>query len=284
MHPLRSAHRFAHRPLVLLLGLLAACGEATPVSETTPVGPAVTHATAQAPSIPHGATRLVLVRTADWTTPNGALALFHRDGDSAWVADGGAHPVVVGRSGLGWGRGLHGDGAPAGRDGPVKAEGDGRAPAGVFALGATYGYDATAPAGATAPYTQLTESWQCVDDGASPRYNTMLDTSGLSITWSSHEVMRRTDELYRRVVFVEHNTGPAVAGGGSCIFLHVWRGQGQGTAGCTAMPLPDLERLVTTIDPGHTVMVALPDVEVRALREAWNLPAMPEATGVIAPG
>jgi D-alanyl-D-alanine dipeptidase len=90
--------------------------------------------------------------------------------------------------------------------------------------------------------------------------------------WTSFETMRREDELYRRVVFVEHNTGPAVGGGGSCIFLHVWRGPDSVTSGCTAMELAPLEEVVRFIDPDHTVLVQLPEAELEALRSVWGLP------------
>jgi len=249
----------------LLMLSAAGCGAGTP----TPVE----HAVATASPIPPDARHLLLVRSADWSATTATLARFSRQPNGAWQPEGEAVSVVLGRSGMGWGRGLHADGAPDGHTGPVKAEGDGRSPAGVFALGDTFGYDATTVSGATALYHELTPSWQCVDDGASDRYNTVFDTAGMETPWTSFETMRREDELYRRVVFVEHNTGPALArGGGSCIFLHVWRGSDSVTSGCTAMELAPLEDIIRFIDPGHTVLVQLPESEVTALQSTWGIP------------
>jgi L,D-peptidoglycan transpeptidase YkuD (ErfK/YbiS/YcfS/YnhG family) len=200
---------------------------------------------------------------------------YAREPGGAWRSDGQPVPVVVGRSGVGWGRGLHGDGSPAGRAGrgPVKVEGDGRAPAGVFWIRGAYGYDAGPPAGTRLPYTQLADSWRCVDDPASERYNHVFDSSGIAETWASAEEMRRGDELYRWVVIVGHNDPPARPGGGSCIFLHVWGGPDAPTAGCTAMAEPELSALIPWLVPDETAMVALPEAEYAALERSWGLPS-----------
>ena len=51
--------------------------------------------------------------------------------------------AVLGEKGMAWGIGLH----PEVREKPQKAEGDMRSPAGVFSLGAAYGYDPAPPRG-----------------------------------------------------------------------------------------------------------------------------------------
>ncbi|HVV81833.1 MAG TPA: hypothetical protein VHE35_02095, partial [Kofleriaceae bacterium] len=174
-------------------------------------------------------------------------------------------------NGLAWGRGLHGDGAPA-RPGPVKAEGDGKSPAGIFDLGGAWGYAAAAPAGARLPYTAATASWQCVDDPASSHYNRLLDASAVAVDWSSHEDLRRDDDVYRWLVEVKHNAA-ATPGAGSCIFLHVWRGPGTSTAGCTAMDEPRLESLLVWLDPAaHPRFVLLPAADYAAVWQPWALP------------
>ena len=232
--------------------------------------------------VPDASRQLVLVTTAGWSATDGALQRYARTEGGPWQAVGEPVPVVVGRSGLGWGRGLHGE--PGARPGPVKAEGDGRAPAGAFRLSAAFGYADSAATGL--PYVP-TPGLQCVDDGASASYNLVRPVAP-DADWGSHETMRRRDGLYRIGVVVAHN-GPGVdpalvpgarlaaaapvAGGGSCIFLHVWRGPGSTTAGCTAMPDARLAEVLAWLDASaEPVLVQLPASEARRLRRPWGLP------------
>jgi L,D-peptidoglycan transpeptidase YkuD (ErfK/YbiS/YcfS/YnhG family) len=206
---------------------------------------------------------------ATWDAKEVTLQLWRRDG-AGWVADGPSWPGALGYKGAAWGRGLHGAGAPAAQGGPTKAEGDGRAPAGVFALTATYGY---APAGRGAlPYTPVDEAWRCVDDPASKHYDQIVDQRTVTKDWSSSEEMRRGDDLYRWVVRVAHNADHT-PGGGSCVFLHLWRRAGGVTAGCTAMARPAMERVLDALAPAdQPVYVLLPAAEYAALAPAWGLP------------
>ncbi|PAP76946.1 L,D-transpeptidase family protein [Rubrivirga marina] len=234
--------------------------------------------------IPESARQLLLVTTADWSATGGTLQRYAREPAGEWAPVGETVSVVVGRSGLGWGLGLHGGPLP---EGPTKAEGDGRAPAGVFRLSAAFGYAATAPTGL--PYVP-TPGLHCVDDRASASYNLVRDVPP-SRDWDSHETMRRRDGLYRIGAIVAHN-GPGVdarllpegarlgdaapvPGGGSCIFLHVWGGPGTTTAGCTAMADARLAEVLAWLDAeADPVLVQLPEAEVAVLREAWGLPGL----------
>ena len=239
------------------------------------------HASAQTSPVPEASRQLVLVTSADWRATDATLRTFERDGAGEWREVLSATPTVVGRSGLGWGRGLH---AP--QDGPQKREGDGRAPAGAFALSASFGYAETEPTGL--PYVQATNALKCVDDADSRFYNRVVDQRDVRQDWTSRERMRRADSLYSLGVVVAHN-GPGVstdlvpslaaedrapvAGGGSCIFLHVWRGSGSSTAGCTAMPSAALRRVMAWLDADlRPVFVQLPQAERDRLAEAWGLP------------
>jgi D-alanyl-D-alanine dipeptidase len=126
--------------------------------------------------------------------------------------------------------------------------------------------------GARVSYAALDDSWVCVDDPRSSRYNRVFDAAGVMKDWSSAETMRRADELYRWVVVVDHNAD-ATPGAGSCIFLHLWSGPEGGTAGCTAMDRPVMEELLAWLDPAaRPVFVLLPEAELAALREGWALP------------
>ena len=86
--------------------------------------------------------------------------------------------------------------------------------------------------------------------------------------------MRRSDELYRLGVFVDHNTGPAQAGAGSCIFIHIWEGPASATAGCTAGDPANIAALVAWLDRSRAPrLVQMPRDEYIAHAVAWRLPA-----------
>ncbi|HEV7891486.1 MAG TPA: hypothetical protein VGP08_12655, partial [Pyrinomonadaceae bacterium] len=83
--------------------------------------------------------QVVVVTTRGWGDVPGTLRRFERKGTrGAWAQVGREVPVAVGRNGLGWGAGLV---DVSGNVGPSKKEGDGKAPAGVFALGSAFGFE-----------------------------------------------------------------------------------------------------------------------------------------------
>jgi D-alanyl-D-alanine dipeptidase len=218
--------------------------------------------------------QVVLVTTRGWDEVPGTLRRFERKGaNGAWAQVGREVPVAVGRSGLGWGAGLVDTSAEAG---PQKKEGDGKAPAGVFALGSAFGFAPSPEASwLRLPYTPLTPSVECVDDTASRRYNQIVDRLAAGeVDWNSSERMRSV-EGYRWGLVVRHNAAPTLAGRGSCIFLHVWAGPGRGTAGCTALEEARLTELLRWLDPKKgPLLVQLPEGEYARLRSAWRLPAL----------
>jgi L,D-peptidoglycan transpeptidase YkuD (ErfK/YbiS/YcfS/YnhG family) len=224
-----------------------------------------------ASGVPAETRQIVLVTSTDWNATQGTARRYARAGPkSPWRVQGESFPVSLGRNGLAWGRGLH---QPDERPGPVKREGDGRAPAGVFALREVTGYEARPRMpGLRLPYRMASDKLRCVDDPASSSYNTLVE-QGPSPDWSSAEDMRRKDDLYRWVVWVGHNDQPAQPGGGSCIFLHLRASATSTTAGCTAMDEPPMLSLLTWLDPAaRPVLVQLPAKEREALAQAWGLP------------
>ncbi|TBN31840.1 M15 family metallopeptidase [Pseudomonas sp. BGI-2] len=209
--------------------------------------------------------QLIVVTTKNWDDTQGTAQRYERDGGSfRKIGDGFA--VVVGKSGMAWGKGL-GNVEPG--EGPVKREGDGKAPAGIFKLGTAFGYDTTAET--KLPYLSLTSTTECVDDSKSERYNELVDAAAKAKDWNSSEQMRK-EEGYRKGIFIEHNT-PAVPGSGSCIFFHIWRGPTSSTQGCTAMDQGDISRLFEWLDPRESpVLVQMPEGQYERLRERWKLP------------
>ena len=225
------------------------------------------------------AQQMILVITPGWNAVDGTLQRYERGAaKQPWRAVGEPVAIVVGRNGMAWGKGLHGNGpsAASGQDsaGPIKREGDGRAPAGIFGLSRAFGYAAKDEAGQIKlPYVQAVPSLECVDDVKSAYYNRVLDRRSVAKPdWDSSEQMRRKDDFYRWGVVVDHNAGGEPAGG-SCIFLHIWAGAGHGTAGCTAMTQAKMEEVIGWLRPeARPVLVQLPRGEFTRLRSAWSLP------------
>ncbi len=209
--------------------------------------------------------------SASWTAVPATLRRYER-ASGGWSAVGGAIPVVIGKSGLAWGIGI----APAPADGgPVKHEGDGCSPAGVFSVGSAFGYALPADAAwLKLPYEQATDDLECVDDPASSHYNTLVHRSAVaSVDWNSSEQMKRPDALYRWGLFIDHNSDPPQPGAGSCIFLHLWSGPASSTVGCTAGDEVQIKSVLGWLDPArHPLIVQLPQSVYDAHRADWALP------------
>jgi D-alanyl-D-alanine dipeptidase len=124
------------------------------------------------------------------------------------------------------------------------------------------------------PFTQLTPATECVDDSGSAFYNQIVDDKKVAVDWNSSEKMLKVGDAYELGVFVAHNT-PAAPQAGSCIFLHIWKGDGSGTSGCTAMEKSNLEKLVEKLDAKkEPVLIQLPQSEYRIHRKSWKLPKL----------
>jgi D-alanyl-D-alanine dipeptidase len=223
-------------------------------------------------------TQVIVVTTSGWDAVSGTLRRYERANvHSHWKAVSEPVEVVVGKNGLGWGSGIFSTDSAKMRVAadPVKKEGDGKAPAGVFRLSKAFGYAAVGQSGWKMPYVGLSTSVECVDDTSSKFYNRVLDRGTVTPDWNSSEHMLRDDELYRWGIVVDHNADPPSAGSGSCIFMHIWRGPGQGTVGCTAMPRPEVESLLGWLDPTRApLLVQLPEAEYKKLESHWKLPRL----------
>jgi D-alanyl-D-alanine dipeptidase len=211
-------------------------------------------------------TQLIVVTSKNWTDTQGTAQRYVRQGNSFEKYQA-SFPVVLGKSGLAWGKGLT---QVDQREGPVKREGDGKAPAGIFKLGTAFGYDNSADT--KLPYLALTPTLECVDDSQSKRYNELVDGAITAKDWNSSEHMRSMDELYRKGIVIEHNT-PASPASGSCIFLHIWRSHTSPTLGCTAMDQADITHLFSWLDPRQSpLLIQMPEEQYEQLRESWHLP------------
>jgi len=223
---------------------------------------------------------MLVVTTADWNAIPGRLVRYERTRPGKnWKQVGEPVAIVVGRNGLGWGIGLVATDEAQVRDAadPVKHEGDGKSPAGVFAISTGFGYAAEKPADWKMPYVSLTPTVECVDDAASKFYNRIVDRSSLSPDWHSSEHMSEAGISYRWGAVIDHNANPPVPGGGSCVFLHVWGGPAKGTAGCTAMAEEELKPVLAWLDPtASPILVQAPIGPYKKLKKTWHLPKLPK--------
>jgi L,D-peptidoglycan transpeptidase YkuD (ErfK/YbiS/YcfS/YnhG family) len=133
-----------------------------------------------------------------------------------------------------------------------KREGDGGTPRGVFRLRRLW-WRADRLA---RPMTQLPvrrihgdDGW-CEDPG-DRRYNRPIrlkpDAPG--------DRLKRTDHLYDLIVELDHNTRPRIAGRGSAVFVHLARPGFGPTAGCVALTMSALRRLLVRASPQTRIVI-----------------------------
>jgi uncharacterized protein YijF (DUF1287 family) len=115
--------------------------------------------------LPGDSAQVLLAVMPLWESHRGTSTRWARQSDGSLQRIGAQVPIVIGKAGLGRGRGLH-DGSFA-APGPKK-EGDKKAPAGLFALGTAFGRSAKPPPGTSWPYRATNSRDYFVDDPASP--------------------------------------------------------------------------------------------------------------------
>ncbi|MDD5210806.1 MAG: hypothetical protein PHV62_00180 [Sulfuricurvum sp.] len=186
------------------------------------------------PVVGFGSQQLVVVLSNDMNATSGVMTRYEK-GTGSFTAIGTDIPVMLGRNGLGWDSGAE----------PLKREGDGKSPAGVFDIVSTFGEDSTP--NSRMPYWFADDKLICIDDINDTKYNTMsrLDPTNQP---KSFELMRRHDAVYRNGVVIDYNR-EGVSGRGSCIFFHLNHANKRPTAGCTAMEEQPLLELIHWLDP-----------------------------------
>mgnify|MGYP002777908601 CR=1 FL=1 len=210
--------------------------------------------------------QLVMVTASDWNAPTGKLS-FYEHTENGWRFLLKDIPVTLGKKGMAWGKGLH----PAEWNvGTQKREGDGKSPAGIFRITSLFGYG---DFDSKMPYQKADSTLYCVDDAASVHYNRLVRSGEVTKDWESAETMRRNDHQYKLGAVVAYNTEPVMPGAGSCIFLHIWRSPGSGTAGCTAMTEVNLLSLLRVLDPAkNPTLIQMPEAEWQKVRSRYLLP------------
>jgi L,D-peptidoglycan transpeptidase YkuD (ErfK/YbiS/YcfS/YnhG family) len=177
------------------------------------------------------ARRLVLVTADTQDSTTATVERFERHAPNAeWQIAGGPATALIGHKGVAWAYAFR---KFAKRGEPVKVEGDKRAPAGFYKLGASFGF-----APSQAPnYVRVDSGMVCVDDLSSPAYNTISRRERIGPKVHAENMSRVPD--YARGLFVDYPTDRR-ARAGSCIFIHLALPGKTGTSGCVAMPEPQL--------------------------------------------
>ncbi|MEZ5300792.1 MAG: L,D-transpeptidase family protein [Verrucomicrobiales bacterium] len=249
------------------VALRAALAFAALTAAAAPVAPA--------DGIPDSCRQLIVAKAPDWSSHRASLAVYERESaKKPWKpAFKSPIPALLGRNGMAWGRGVK---EFKGGDIPPKREGDKKAPAGIFKVGAVFGYAKALPEGSDPryPYRQVTEWDAWVDDPENPHYNRHYVANPKNVpAWFSKQKMRHGDFAYAWLLEIRHNADPPVPGFGSAIFFHIRRGEDRPTAGCTTMKKEDLESILKWLRHGSDPhYVLLPAAEYEVKKSAWKLP------------
>jgi L,D-peptidoglycan transpeptidase YkuD (ErfK/YbiS/YcfS/YnhG family) len=134
----------------------------------------------------------------------------------------------------------------------LKREGDGATPKGMWQLRRLfYRGDRMPP-----PHTRLHVQPMRPYDGwcetvGDRNYNRLVRMPYAS----AHDTLMRQDHLYDIVVELSHNERPRVHGLGSAVFFHLRREDGGPTAGCIAVSLKDMRKILALCGPRTRIFV-----------------------------
>lgn len=227
--------------------------------------------------LPETSTQAIIGISSDWDSSHVTLTMVERNTAGKWQRVLGPFPGRLGRNGSVWGLGMHRNPTAA----SIKKEGDGRSPAGIYALGGLWVNNPEPVKHDPAiPYVQVGPNDLWVSDPRLPHlYNRHLRLDHPASTpWELHEQMRQNDYPHSIKLLVHHNTpestGKPKVGAGSSIFFHIWRKNGTApTAGCTSMQEEHLRQFIARLRAERKpVYILLPRAEYLRRRESWNLP------------
>jgi L,D-peptidoglycan transpeptidase YkuD (ErfK/YbiS/YcfS/YnhG family) len=172
-------------------------------------------------------------------TPLSSITVRRRPGESSrgWLIGGAvALPVAIGRGGIK----------------ANKREGDGATPRGVFRLKQLWWRAQRHPRPATLlPARRILPDDGWCEDPSDRRYNRRIKVAPRS----KADRLARADNLYDYIVELDHNTRPRIAGRGSAVFIHVARPGFAPTAGCVALDIKSLRRLLARLGPKTRIVV-----------------------------
>jgi D-alanyl-D-alanine dipeptidase len=125
-----------------------------------------------------------VVTTSSWNKIQGKMSVYEYKGNY-WQPVFSEFPIVTGRNGMAWGKGLHKEKLNRGK---IKMEGDGNSPAGIFQLSGLFGYENILSKMSSLKVDNRTF---CVDDSKSAYYNQIVKADIVKKDWNSAETMRQ---------------------------------------------------------------------------------------------
>jgi L,D-peptidoglycan transpeptidase YkuD (ErfK/YbiS/YcfS/YnhG family) len=133
-----------------------------------------------------------------------------------------------------------------------KREGDGGTPRGIFRLRRLWWRADKHPRPATSlPVQRITRTDGWCEDPSDRHYNRPIKIPPNS----NADRLTRNDNLYDFIIEIDHNTRPRVAGRGSAVFIHAARQGFTPTAGCVALELKTLRRILAHLGPRTKIFV-----------------------------
>src|SRR6478752_2819679 len=133
-----------------------------------------------------------------------------------------------------------------------KREGDGSTPRGTFRLRRLWWRADRHPRPTTSlPAQRITSADGWCEDPTDRHYNRPIKVPANA----NADRLARTDDLYDFIIEIDHNTRPRVAGRGSAVFIHAARHGFAPTAGCVALELNTLRRMLARLGPRTRIVV-----------------------------
>lgn len=133
-----------------------------------------------------------------------------------------------------------------------KREGDGSTPRGNFRLRQLWWRADKHPRPTTSlPVQRITSNDGWCENPADRRYNRPIKVPADA----DADRLGRKDNLYDFIIEIDHNTRPRVAGRGSAVFIHAARQGFTPTAGCVALEINSLRRILARLGPRTRIVV-----------------------------
>lgn len=211
--------------------------------------------------------QIILVVSKDNKTPYATLQSFEKNNNSkvAYKKRGKSFSVSIGRNGLGKAESIF---TLKSLDNKiVKKEGDGKAPSGIFTLGAAFSYSKQ---NYNLNFFQAKPTTLCIDDSDSKLYNTIVTLPLQNNSIKSFEWMKRQDNLYKYGMIINHNPNN-IPKNGSCVFFHIQHKNETPTSGCTAMQEKNLKNLLSWLHHDkNPILIQIPQQSCSEIEKLFS--------------